>query len=181
MTSESEPDTDYPARKVVLADSEVVIRAIVEEEWQEDTGRSSPGIFQNPDVSVTRINEIGMAEGIAIVKRDVEVVGRPGRDVRGVGRISVATIKAVGEKEFPVKKPGPVIYFQVWEEKTLPRNGKPGNDYHAEIVPYTDVGRTLARTRVTPAYSKMLSKALHVFELDRKGGVVSETHPEEMP
>lgn len=112
----------------MLAEDEVVIRAIVSEEWEEDE-RGSPSIFRRPNTSVTRINPISLAEGISIVKQSVEKPGRPARDLRGVGRISVALIKKVGATPVPVRKPGPCIYMQVWEEPTEEKAGAPANPY----------------------------------------------------
>jgi hypothetical protein len=181
MTSESVPDEKYPARQVLVADHETVIRAIVEEEWEAETNRGSPGIFQRPNTSVTRIDAIGLQAAVATVKKDVEQPGRPSSDVKGVGQINVAVIKSVGETPIPVRKPGPVIFLQVWEEKVKPTAGKPGNDHHAEIVPYSDKERTIEKSAVSLGYSRMLSKALHIHALDSNGVIIGESPPELIP
>ncbi|MBD9566534.1 hypothetical protein [Pseudomonas sp. PDM09] len=178
MTSETASDEEYPARKILVEDHELVIRAIVEEEWEASTNRGSPGIFQRPNTSVTRIDAIGLQAGIEVVKRDVERPGRPTRDVKGVGRISVEIIKAVGETPIPIRKPGPVIYLQVWEEKVKASETHQGNEHHAEIVPYSNKERTEEKSSVSLGYSRMLSKALHVYAVDPNGAVIGESLPD---
>jgi len=176
MATESKPERKYPARQVVLADEENVLRAIVEEEWEE--GRGSPSIFRRTNTSVTRMDQIGRENAISILKRDVEKPGRPERELRGVGKISVELIKKVAATSVPVPKPGPRIHLQVWEEKIDPEGDNPGNPYHAEIVAYeAEDLQVEKRGKISLGYSRMLSKALHVYAVDSDGNVTSESEP----
>lgn len=178
MTSNSSPDTKYPARQVLLADTETVIRAIVEEEWLPESSRGSPSIFRRPNTSVTRIDRLGLPSAIAVVKRDVEQPGRPEREVKGVGQITVSLIKIIGRSPVPVPKPGDCIYLQVWEEKVRAKDDYPGNDDHAEIVAYEDENHVVERrSKITLGYSRMLSKALHVYAVDPDGSIIGESLP----
>jgi hypothetical protein len=177
MTSNSPPDEKYPARQVLLENSETVLRAVVEEEWVPGINRGSPSIFRRPHTSVTRIDNVGLVEGISIVKRDVEKPGRPERDLRGVGQISVELIKEVGASPVPVRKPGPCIHMLVWEEKVKAKDGRPENPHHAEIVAYDDEQHTLERRNISLGYSRMLSKALHIYSVDPTGSISGESPP----
>lgn len=177
MTSDSSPDEKYPARQVLLADNEIVIRAIVEEEWIADENRGSPSIFRRPNTSVTRIDSIGLEQGIAVVKRDVEWSGKPARMLRGAGEISVSMLKAVGKSPVPIPKPGACIYIEVWEEKVKEKDGRPANDHHAEIVAYDDLERTKERSGISLGYSRMLAKALRVHVVDEAGAVIGVSDP----
>lgn len=177
MTSNSPPDEKYPARQILLADNETVIRAIVEEEWVPASNRGSPSIFRRPNTSVTRTDSIGLHPAIATVKRDIERPGRPERDVKGIGQITVSLLKIVGKSPVPVKKPGSCIYLQVWEEKVKAKDGYPGNDHHAEIVAYDDDTHQSERSSISLGYSRMLSKALHVYAVDADGNVTGESPP----
>ncbi|WP_155292752.1 hypothetical protein [Pseudomonas fluorescens] len=177
MTSNSSPDQEYPARQVLLADNETVIRAIVEEEWVPDTNRGSPSIFRRPNTSVTRIDTLGLHPAIVVVKRDIERPGRPARDVKGVGKITVSLLKIVGKSPVPVPKPGACIYLQVWEEKVKANGDYPGNENHAEIVAYDDDTHKTERRSISLGYSRMLSKALHVYAVDADGNVTGESLP----
>ncbi|OZY32555.1 hypothetical protein [Pseudomonas lundensis] len=178
MTSDSTPDTEYPARQVLLADTETVIRAIVEEEWLPEANRGSPSIFRRPNTSVTRIDRIGLDSAIVVVKRDVERPGRPERDVRGVGQITVSLLKIIGRSPVPVPKPGDCIYLQVWEEKVRAQGDHPGNEDHAEIVAYDDESHLVERrSKISLGYSRMLSKALHIYAVDADGAVIGESAP----
>lgn len=177
MTSDSSPDTKYPARQVLLADNETVIRAIVEEEWVPEANRGSPSIFRRPNTSVTRIDRLGLSSAIAVVKRDVERPGRPERDVKGVGQITVSLLKIIGKSPVPVPKPGDCIYLQVWEEKVRAQGDYPGNEDHAEIVAYDDDRHLIERRSITLGYSRMLSKALHVYAVGADGAVIGESLP----
>ena len=176
MNSESPPVKKPPARQVLLSDHETVIRAIVEEEWIAEARRGSPSIFRRPNTSVTRIDSIGLADGIAIVKRDVEKPGKPERDLRAVGKITVELIKEVAATPVPVRKPGPCIHMLVWEEKREPAGNVPGNPHHAEIVTYDDAKYTLEkRGKISLGYSRMLSKALHTYAVDSVGAVIDQS------
>lgn len=178
MNSESPPDKKYPARQVLLADNETVIRAIVEEEWLPEDGRGSPSIFRRPNTSVTRINSLGLVGGISIVKRDIEKPGRPERDLRAVGQITVELIKKVAASPVPVPKPAPCIHMLVWEERVESEGEKPGNPYHAEIVTYEDETFSQEkRGKISLGYSRMLSKALHVYAVDSEGAICGESPP----
>ena len=177
MTSDSSPDTKYPARQVLLADNETVIRAIVEEEWLPEANRGSPSIFRRPNTSVTRIDRLGLNSAITVVKRDVERPGRPARDVKGVGQITVSLLKTVGKSPVPVPKPGTCIYLLGWEEKVAAEGDLPGNEDHAEIVAYDDDCHQIERRSISLGYSRMLSKALHVYAVDADGAVTGESMP----
>ncbi|MBC3450857.1 hypothetical protein HU745_07295 [Pseudomonas mosselii] len=173
------PDEKYPARQVLLADNETIIRGIVEEEWDPETKRGSPGIFKRPNTSVTRTDAVGLQAGIALVKRDVEWSGKPARNLRGAGEITVSLLKKVGASPVPVAKPGPCIHLQVWEEKVAEKDGKPGNDQHAEIVAYDDAEHLRERSSISMGYSRMLAKALTVHEVDTDGNIVGVSPPRE--
>lgn len=177
MAIGSPPDDKYPARRVLLADNETIIRGIVEEEWDPDSKRGSPSIFRRPNTSVTRIDAVGLQAAISLVKRDVEWSGKPARNLRGAGEISVSMLKTVGASPVPVAKPGPCIHLQVWEEKVAEKDGKPGNDQHAEIVAYDDVEHLKERSSISMGYSRMLSKALRVHAVDSEGSIVSVSAP----
>jgi len=177
MTSDSSPDEKYPARQVLLADDEIVIRAVVEEEWIDGENRGSPSIFRRPNTSMTRINSLGLESGIAVVKRDVEWSGKPARMLRGAGEISVSLLKIVGRAPVPAPKPGACIYLEVWEEKVKAKDGRPANDHHAEIVAYDDPERTKERSGISLGYSRMLSKALRVHAVDASGTITSVSEP----
>ncbi|WP_216891725.1 hypothetical protein [Pseudomonas putida] len=177
MATGSPSDGKYPARQVLLADNETVIRGIVEEEWDPQTKRGSPSIFRRPNTSVTRTDAVGLESAIALVKRGVEWSGKPARNLRGAGEISVSLLKRVGTSPVPIPKPGPCIHLQVWEEKVAEADGKPGNDQHAEIVAYDDEEHLRERTSISMGYSRMLSKALKVHEVDPAGNVVGVSPP----
>lgn len=178
MNSKSPPDEKNPARQILLADNETVIRAIVEEEWNPESGRGSPSIFRRPNTSVTRINTIGLNDGISIVKRDVEKPGRPERDLRAVGQITVELIKKVAATPVPIRKPGPCIHMLVWEDQVKPNGDLPGNPHHAEIVTYDDESFSQEKHgKISLGYSRMLSKALHIYGVDTTGAVVSDSPP----
>lgn len=176
MSPEAEPDEKYPAREVLLSDSETVIRAIVVEKWDPVTNRGAPSLFQGVGVSVTRIDELGLAPSISLVKATVETEGRPERDVAGVGMITVELLKKVGVAQQPVLKPGDPIHLLVWEEKTKAKLGRPGNPHHAEIVAYADSEHTKGKEKkITLGYSRMLAKAVHIYAIDRSGAVTGES------
>lgn len=172
MSSDARPEKSYPAREVVLDDSETLIRGIKFEEWSEDAGRPAPSIFQRKDTSVTRIDQIGLEQGIQRVKVDVEKPGIPATEIVAAGKISVKTIKAIGREKIPQKQAPELHYFQVWEEVTST------NDMHAEIAVYKDESCKEPKGSVSLSYSRRLAKAVHLYITDPTGNVVSEVSPE---
>ncbi|WP_193040933.1 MULTISPECIES: hypothetical protein [unclassified Pseudomonas] len=178
MSLDAQPDEKYPAREVLLSDNETVIRAIVEEKWDAETKRGAPSLFQGANVSVTRIDLLGIAPSISLVKATLETPGRPERDVAGVGEIKVSLLKQVGLEKQPVLKPGDPIHLLVWEEKTQAKGDRPGNPHHAEIVAYADSEHTKGKEKkITLGYSRMLAKAVHVYAIDSAGAVTGESPP----
>ncbi|POR57279.1 hypothetical protein [Pseudomonas syringae] len=178
MSLDALPDKKYPAREVLLNDNETVIRAIVEEKWDAETNRGTPTLFQGANVSVTRIDALGLAPSISLVKATLEIPGRPDRDVAGVGKITVALLKQVGVAKQPVLKPGDPIHLLVWEDKAQAKGERPANPHHAEIVAYADSEHTKGKEKkITLGYSRMLARAVHVYAIDRSGAVIGESPP----
>ncbi|KII32201.1 hypothetical protein NL64_13225 [Pseudomonas fluorescens] len=67
--------------------------------------------------------------------------------------------------------------MQVWEEKVKANGDYPGNENHAEIVAYDDDTHKTERRSISLGYSRMLSKALHVYAVDADGNVTGESLP----
>jgi len=173
MSSENKPDKTYPAREVVLPDHEVVIRGLSVEEWDPLSGKCSPGIFQRPDTSVTRIDTVGLETAIQLVKADVEKPERPELNVSGVGAINVGKIKEIGQQPVPAKPAPELHHFQVWEEPTKK------NAHHAEVVAYQEAAYINPRKKVALSYSKQLSKAVHIYSVDSLGRITGDSPPTE--
>lgn len=172
MSLEKKPARTQPARKVLLDDTEVLIRGIKLEEWSEDAGRPSPTIFERGNTSVTRIDQIGLSEAIRRVKSDIEKKDIPETALVAAGKISVKQIKDIGLTPIPERQPPKIHHFQVWEDIT------DTNDMHAEIVPYDDSSHSTPKKRVAFSYSRMLAKSVHLYLTNKEGDVIGENPPE---